>query len=358
MPSDIPSCRRRRSGRAPASRTGSLARLDDRGNTERSLPVSYSILSAEALGEEVARAYGLDGPLSCHLLQRGMNGTYLVEGEQARYVARVYGAGRCSAESVAWELDLVEHLAAKGVPVARPVPDERGSFVRAVKAPEGIRQVAVFTYVEGRPLSWDDLDQCALAGRLLAAVHCASDDFVSHRPRFRLDLGYLVDVQLELLRSYLDDRPTTWSVLEGVARRLRARVQEAVPGLDWGVCHGDMSGGNVHTHEDGSATIFDFDLAASGWRAYDLAPVAWISCDRREPAIWKAFLEGYSRERDPSPADIAAVPVFHLLRRIWSLGMEARHASAQGSFRLDRERLDPELQFLRAWETEHLGSVP
>jgi Ser/Thr protein kinase RdoA (MazF antagonist) len=331
---------------------------DDGGVPELPVPVIYSILSAEALGAEVARAYGLDGPLSCDLLQRGLNATYLLKAGQSRYVARVYGADWRSAGSVAWELDLVEHLAAKGVSVARPLPDGRGSFVRALAAPEGMRQLVVFTYVEGTPLSWDDPGQCALAGRLLAAVHNAGDDFVSRHPRFRLDLGYLVDAQLELLRPFLDDRPAAWSGLEGVARRLQARAREAVAGLDWGVCHGDVSGGNIHVGDDGTATVFDFDLAAPGWRAYDLAAVAWISWNRREPTIWEAFLDGYSGERSLTPADVAAVPLFHPLRRLWSLGMEARHAPALGSFRLQREVLEPEMAFLCACEAEHLGGVP
>jgi Ser/Thr protein kinase RdoA (MazF antagonist) len=329
---------------------------DDRGVLERPVSVIYSILSAEALGAEVARAYGLNGLLSCDLLQRGLNATYLVRTEQSQYVARVYGADWRSSTSVAWELDLVEHLAAKGVPVARPVRDERGSFVQRLRASEGIRQLVVFRYVDGKPLSWADLDQCALAGRLLATVHCASDDFVSRRPRLRLDLPYLIDKQLELLRPFLDDRPTTRSALEGVARRLRERAREVVFGLDWGVCLGDLSSETVRLHDDGIATIVDFDLAATGWLAYDLAAVAPISYSRREPAIWEAFLEGYSSKRKLTRADLSAVPVFDLLRRLWSLGYEARRALALGSYHLDRDLLEPEVAFLCAREAEHLRS--
>jgi Ser/Thr protein kinase RdoA (MazF antagonist) len=131
-----------------------------------------------------------------------------------------------------------------------------------------------------------------------------------------------------------------------------------VAGLDWGVCHGDVSSDNLRISADGTGTIFDFDRAAKGWRAYDLAAVAWISCSRQEPAIWEAFVEGYRSKRNLTRADISAVPVFHLLRRLWSLGCEARRAIALGSFHLDRDLLEPELAFLCAREAMHLGGAP
>src|SRR5919109_4270165 len=149
--------------------TADWPRLTQRRRRRRVFPVIHSILAADAVLAEVARAYALDTPVACQLLKTSLNDTYLVTTRGGRCVARVYGARWRSAAEVAYELDLLVHLAGKGVPVAAPVPARDGALARPLPAPEGLRQLALFAYGEGRPLAWTEAD-CCLAGRLLAAV--------------------------------------------------------------------------------------------------------------------------------------------------------------------------------------------
>ena len=51
-------------------------------------PVSYSILSADALMNEVAAGYDIGQPVQCQLLRPGMNDSYTVVTNRGRYFAR------------------------------------------------------------------------------------------------------------------------------------------------------------------------------------------------------------------------------------------------------------------------------
>lgn len=313
------------------------------------LPVAYSILSSEALLDEVRREYAIDGLESCSLVQHGLNATYLVTGAGGRYVARLYGAGWRSAASIAYELELLGHLDAAGVSVALPIPARDHALARLLPAPEGPRRLVLFTFVEGSPLSWHEPAHWEAAGRAAAAFHAASDDFASRHSRAPLDLENLIEAQLDALRPYLERRPE-WRVLSRIAADLRDRAAALTPGLDWGVCHGALAAENLRVGEDGKLSLIDFDFAAPGWRAYDLAAVHRVASSLKRSEIWDLFIRGYVDVRAPATANLQAVPLFHAIRRLWSLGIEARKAPALGSHRLGPEHLQPALRALRRAE--------
>lgn len=318
-------------------------------------PVTHSIVSAEALLTEAAQAYAMGTLLSCQLLQPGLNDTYLLASHENRYIARVYRAGLRSPFDIAYELELLGHLAAKGVSVSRPIADKDGSLMRPLAVPEGTRHLALFTYAEGTPISWDDEDHSYLAGRVAAAIHAASDDFVSRHARFRLDLAYLIDTPLAALRPFLAHRPDDWRYLEGLAARLRVRVEEAASaGLDWGVCHADFGPKNIHIASDRSLTVFDFDLCGPGWRAYDFAVFRWVAVGRNNSALFDSFVKGYTEIRNFAAADLAAVPLFHAICQIWSAGVFARNVAHWGTVCMSDEYLDGVLASIRKLELKNL----
>jgi Ser/Thr protein kinase RdoA (MazF antagonist) len=317
-------------------------------------PVIHSTLAPDALLAEVARAYALGAPVACQLLKRGLNDTYLVATRGGRYVARVYRARWRTPSEIAYELELLGHLAARGVPVAVPVPARDGTLARTLAAAEGPRQLVVFSYAQGRPLAWGEAAHCRLAGRLLAAVHAAADGFASAHARAPLDLEHLVDRPLAALRPFLAHRPEDWRYLEGLAGRLRARAAAAAAaGLDWGVCHGDFGGGNIHLGEDGTPTVFDFDLCGPGWRACDLAATRSVAMGDKQGGAWEAFVGGYAEARPLGAADLAAAPLFHALCHLASLGVFADNVAEWGILDMSDWLLDRELAFFREWEAEH-----
>jgi Ser/Thr protein kinase RdoA (MazF antagonist) len=334
--------------------------LERRGGQSRGapLPVTYSILSSDALGQKIVDDFDVPAEVSCELVRPGSNDTYLVRAGRAEYVARVYGSRWRSLSEISYELDLLIHLASRGVHVSLPLPGRDGARIRAVAAPEGLRYLVLFTRAPGKPLSWADQDQCALAGEVAAAIHRATDDFVSEHERFRLDLRYLIDAPLSALRPFLAHRSADWRYVEQFAGKLRERALAAIAGgLDWGVCHGDLGNRNIYVSDEGVLTVIDFDLAGPGWRAHDFVAAQWLSSYENNSHVWQAFLDGYTRVRSLGPADLAAVDVFHGISRFWTVGLDARNAPRWGTLPMSDYYLDSYLHSLREWEQEFGGGA-
>jgi len=315
--------------------------------------VVHAVLSPAALLEAVARAYSIPGPSACELLKLGLNDTYVLTAPRRRYVLRVYRAGWRSTDEIDYELALLAHLAARGVPVAAAILAEDGSSSLPILAPEGPRRAALFALLPGAPLRWGDEASSRLAGRLLGDVHAAADDFQGPPGRVRLDVDHLVDRSLAALRPFLEHRPEDRAYLDELAARLRDRVRAAAAeGLDWGPCHGDFSAKNLHLHR-GALTVFDFDFCGPGWRAYDLLPARWHAARRGSAGLWEAFLRGYRDARPLGDHDVAAVPLFEAVRHVWAMGLRSAEVPYRGSARLGSAYLDYRLAAFRRWEREH-----
>ncbi|OGO35677.1 MAG: hypothetical protein A2147_04105 [Chloroflexi bacterium RBG_16_57_8] len=318
-------------------------------------PVTYSILSADALLAEVAHAYPIATPVSCQLLRRRSNDTYVLTTCGDRdYLVRVYRARGPTRSEIAYELELITHLAAKGVPVSVPIAAYDGALLHPLVAPEGTRHLVLLTYARGTQLSWDKEEHSYLAGGIAAMVHSASDDFTSQHAHTCWDLVSLIDTPLAATRPFFGHRREDWSYLEGLAARLRARVSAAAKsGLDWGPCHGDLNGGDIFLTEDQTATVIDFARCGLGWRSYDLAGIQWVALKQDTNRIWDAFLKGYTEKRGLATGDLAAVPLFHAICHLLRLGILAENTADWGSLLLDNWLLDEELAFFRKWELEH-----
>jgi Ser/Thr protein kinase RdoA (MazF antagonist) len=314
--------------------------------------VAYSILSADALKAQVASAYGIGGPGSCQLVRRRLHDTYLLTVGDDRYIVRVYRARWRSASEIGYELDLLAHLVAKGVPVSVPVAAGDGRLVLPLSAPEGTRHLVVFTYAPGEPLTWTDPDHCFLAGRLLGTIHEASEDFTSLHRRLSLDLDLLVDTPMAAIRPFLAHRPADWAWLEALAETLRGRILAAAgAGLDWGVCHGDFCGKNLHISSDHVVTTFDFDRCGPGWRVSDFAGIRQTG-DGKNQATWDAFVKGYQETRPLHAGEFLFASQFQATRYVCDFGLSARYADEWGTIRMGDSRIDEWLALFKNWKAE------
>jgi len=315
------------------------------------LAITYSILSADALLAEVAGAYAIGTPVACHLLLPSMNDTYLLTTRDEHHIVRVYRTRWRTVSDIAYELDLLIHLAAKGVSVSVPIAARDGSLCHPLPAPEGTRYLVLFTYAKGRHMPWAEEKHSHLAGRMLAMIHAASDDFVSRHARRSLDLEYLIDRPLAAIRPFLAHRPGDWAYLEGLAARLRQRaIKAAAAGRDWGVCHGDFGAKNLHITNGQTLTVFDFDRCGPGWRAFDFALIQWGAMGSHKSAMWPFFLKGYTATRRLAAGDVLAVPAFHAICHLSNLGILAENALDWGRLRVSDWLLNRELAFSREWE--------
>jgi len=219
-------------------------------------------------------------------------------------------------------------------------------------APEGPRLLALFTYAEGAPWSWTDPGQCYWIGRLVAALHAASDGFSSRHVRVPMDLAFLIDTPLAALRPVLARQAVDRARLEAFASQVRAVAHAVAAQLDWGVCHGDLREGNIHVTGDGRLTVLDFDLCGPGWRAWDLIPLYRSAMHRGRTAPWHRFLQGYQEVRPLSVADRRALPLFRAIGRVWGLGVAAQRMTVWGQWYASHQEFSHWLRSLPAWEAD------
>jgi Ser/Thr protein kinase RdoA (MazF antagonist) len=307
--------------------------------------VTYSILSAHALAAEVAQAYDVGPPIACHLLRRGMSDSYCLATRTKRLMLRVYRASH-SPSAVAFELDLLSHLAAAGVPVSAALPAKNGLLALPLAAPEGVRQLALFPYPARQPFDSTDPGHWRSAGQLLASVHDVADGLISANPRTRLDLVGSIDAPLAAIRPLFAERPADAALVETLAAEVRSRLDSLVrEGLDWGICHGSFSAKAMHRTPDRRMTLDDFEGCAEGWRAWDLAG---MPCAGRQASVtWEHFAKGYSILRPLGPRDCQAAAIFVPIRHLSTLATFACKVDERGIRHVTAGALDRWLSALR-----------
>jgi len=299
------------------------------------IPVTHSILAAEALLALIARVYPVDPPIACSLLRHSWNDSYQLATKSTRYVVRVYGVEQHTLPEIQFELDLLHHLAQQNAPIAAPILRRDGQAITKLQAPEGVRYLVLFPYVPGDvpAIPIGNQDQSYHFGRALAAIHAAADSFRSSLTRVPYDLETLLDRPIATLRPYLAHRLIDWRELVEVADEIRAGVSRILPlGPDWGIIHGDPFSANARITPDNQVMWYDFDFCGFGWRALDLAHAYASAQDYEEDhaSVWNAFLKGYRTKRAISEADLAMMPLLSAAADIWSMSINMAKGPIDG----------------------------
>jgi Ser/Thr protein kinase RdoA (MazF antagonist) len=252
----------------------------------------------------------LGGNANMHWLVSGVSG--LPEDERA--VLRRYGPWRSEAE-VAYELRVVERVAAMGWVVPRPL----SAPVRV-----GRHLWCLFSYVPGTRrrvhADWSEREAQRSRGRLLAELHAdlATIADLGQRPGWlRRDevLGPRSDgptVEEAISAGVVKEDATVMLAFAARAkRRLEALRTARAPLL---VNHGDLNGSNVLYRNGQMSGIIDFDFTHLDFRAADFAwtwrgrnddfvygyeEVTRLSAAERDmlaPAFWVTVLESARME--------------------------------------------------------------
>jgi Ser/Thr protein kinase RdoA (MazF antagonist) len=278
-------------------------------------PVIHSTLDPAALTDEIARRYGLT-QVRCRLMSRANNDFYEVFAGDAKYALRVAKANFRPAAEYAFELELLEHLHRAGVRVPGPVRQADGALFFAVEAPEGVRTVALFSWLPGTPFTKAlTAADAADMGEGLARLHLAGLSFRSAHTR-RVDTAAYLASHMPALLAMLRGQPAEHDFYV----RAHAAVVRALNGIDpaavpRGAVHGDYQFANVLRLADGAIGALDFDTCGIGYLAQDIFTFVWRSdMEIRDEAVNRAFLAGYERARPLSAAERACLPLFRAAR--------------------------------------------
>ena len=324
-----------------------------------SFPVISSILSTDALTENVLPGFAIGEVYECKFFSAGFNHTYRVTTKTGRiYYLRVYRNQWRTFDDIQYELDLLNYLHRQGFPAAQPIQYMDGKYYYRVSAPEGYRYVALFTEAPGNEISYEhEPEQIALRyGQAVARMHDITDDFTSTFPRFHLDMAHFIDQPLSNIKPFLEDQPEHWAYIQHFANTLRKHLlMLPASNLEQGFCHGDLQGYHARMDPNGRLTYFDFDCGGYGYRAYDLAVFLW--CCRLEDAVstrWEPFLDGYRATRSIDNLDVQAVPLFVCARYLWHMGVHTQNSTDWGIDFLNEKYFKTHLQRLRKAEADYL----
>ena len=308
-------------------------------------PVVRSLLSPAALAQMLGVAYGLD-QARCHLIKATSRDVYRVESREGPQVLVVYRHGHRTKAEIGAELDLPEHLGARGLAGAPAIPSLTGDRPVEISAPEGTRYAALFRFAAGISMARTPGAGVKLVRRLgclVARMHALTDGWTGAagsnpiRPALGADL--LIDRSLalveRLLRPDLDDLVDLHQVAAVLRQRLGSLPRE-MPG--YGLVHGDIIPTNVLVGPDGKLTLLDFDFCGQGWRAFDVATYLWDAQARQTAgAAAQAFLDGYQE-----------VPLFAAVRGLFRLGNWGPRLNEWGSDALPDDLIKRQVASIRA----------
>jgi Ser/Thr protein kinase RdoA (MazF antagonist) len=257
---------------------------------------------------------------------------------------------------------MLEHLKASNVGVAAPFRTSNGCLMVDVSAPEGVRPLVLFEYIEAVTPRGNEEENARLVGAELARIHAASGTYTGPASMYELNADHLIRrplaaiLQLEHLNAELT---------KGLAQ-VADELAEAVEAVDLRhvTCHGDCHGGNsiITKGPDGKhrASFFDFDDGGPGFLAYDLSVFLWAQLLGRRQSepddevanLWKAFIEGYRTGADIPAPDMKSVMTFVAVRMLWLLGEYAGNVSQwAGTVSVPNQWVKKNFDFLSVWRT-------
>ncbi|WP_288457222.1 homoserine kinase [uncultured Sphingomonas sp.] len=280
----------------------------------------YTQVSAEALAAFLTR-YDVGELVSAKGIAEGVeNSNYLVDTTTARFILTLYEK-RVSADDLPFFMALLDHLAARGLPVPPAIKDRAGVEIQELEG----RPACLIKFLTGVSVSHPTAAQALAAARALADMHMAVADFAPTRAN---SMGIATwRPLLDRMGADMDTiAPGLFAQVDAALREVEAVWPATLP---VGAIHADLFPDNVLMLGDTVSGLIDFYFACTDVRAYDLAIMhsAWTfdaTGRTADAAIGAALLAGYAEGIALSAAERAALPVLaqgacirFLLSRAW-----------------------------------------
>jgi len=317
---------------------------------------------------EALKAFPIE-PDALELILLSENVTYRVVDRRdgVAYALRLHRPWYHTIDELISERDWIRALDEEGIAVQAPMRTRDGHEYASVTIPAtGERRFAgLARWTTGRVLAEvlrETADRRLAArrfeqlGALTASLH---DQAAAWQPparftRHALDAdGFMGDAPH--WGPFWDHRG--WSTAE---RRLmldtRARLHAALARLErqpavYSMIHADMHPGNILVDGD-RLTVIDFDDAAWGWHAYDIAVALFYHQGGPTfDAFERAYLAGYRSVRRLSEQSLALLPMFRLVRGLAQIGWFHQRPELDRAARFEETKavvLDQCLSFERA----------
>ncbi|MBY0282877.1 MAG: homoserine kinase [Sphingomonas sp.] len=266
----------------------------------------YTHVSAEALADFLTR-FDVGDLVSAKGIAEGVeNSNYMVDTTGGRFFLTLYEK-RVDAGDLPFFMALLDHLAAKGLPVPPAIKDRDGVEIHELAG----RPACLIKFLPGVSPSHPTPAQARAAGAALGQMHQAVSDFALLRTN---SMG--VDSWAPLFDRCGSNLDRIAPGLHDDAGRMLDNVLAAWPAddvLPRGAIHADLFPDNMLMLGDKVTGLIDFYFACTDFRSFDLAVMhsAWAfdaTGERYGDAIGRALIDGYRTEVALTEAEIAALP--------------------------------------------------
>lgn len=271
----------------------------------------YTQLTNEQIAEHLEEFYSV-GTLdfAVGIAQGVENTNYLVatknaNGGEEKYILTLYEK-RVNAADLPFFLDLLEHVAERGVACPKPIARRDGKLFGACAG----KQASLVSFLNGKSRTIIRNPHAASVGNVLGELHHAAADFSGTRAN-ALSLDGWQKLYAKIAGRLDEIQPG----LETLVKDELAFVTKHfdVSALPRGVIHADLFPDNVFFEGDTVSGIIDFYFACSDALAYDVAITlnAWCFEQRGEfsPTKSKLLLDAYQKQRAFTAAEVAAFPL-------------------------------------------------
>ena len=222
---------------------------------------------------------------------------------------------RLTADQLPYYLELMRHLANKGIPVPKPIENKHGDILFTLKG----KPAAIVSKLPGLSRLHPEAHHCSLVGAMLAKMHLASADFPLTQPNLRSltwwqntipqVLPHLSNAQKALLETELQAQEAFFA-------------SDAYTSLPESASHCDLFKDNVlfdpkssgDLTQDQLGGFFDFYFAGTDKCLFDLAVTAndWCLAENKKdlnPTLLKALLDSYQLVRPLSATEQTCWPM-------------------------------------------------
>ena len=244
------------------------------------------------------------------------NTNYFVSTDKGDYVLTLFE--RLSYEQLPFYLNLMHHLANRGIPVPAPQANAQGEILHTLKG----KPAAVVTRLKGRNQLAPQAADCAQVGAMLARMHEAGQDYPHQQPNLR-GLAWWAET-IPVVRPHLsaDQAALIESELAFQQELARSASYKALPS---GPIHADLFRDNVMFDGPVLSGFFDFYFAGCDTFGFDIAVCLndWcidLDTGAIDPVRAQAFVAAYDAQRQLTDDELVLLPA--LLRsaalRFWT----------------------------------------
>jgi homoserine kinase type II len=264
----------------------------------------YTDVTDEELQQFLA-GYDLGTLMSYKGIAEGVeNSNFLLHTSTGAFILTLYEK-RVAAGDLPFFLNLMEHLAARGLTCPQPVRNRGGEALGQLAR----RPAAIVTFLDGVWIRRPSAAHCGAVGDALAQLHLAGADFDMTRRNGLSVAGWRPLVETAAARA----DTVQAGLCDAIAAEL-ARLERDWPrDLPQGVIHADLFPDNVFFLGDRLSGLIDFYFACTDALAYDVAVCLNAWCFEPDHSYnmtkGRALLHGYMRKRTLSAPEIAALPI-------------------------------------------------